>query len=78
NFASAFPQLCSYQQWIARLHRLSPLIGRLFESARVAGRCKLYLAEDTPPGTATAPVGDSVHGEDGYQKISVTGKYKIS
>jgi hypothetical protein len=22
NFASAFPQMCSYQQWVARLHRL--------------------------------------------------------
>lgn len=48
NFASAFPQLCSYQQWIARLHRLSPIIGRLFESARLLGRCRLYLIDSKP------------------------------
>lgn len=48
NFASAFPKLCSYQQWIARLHRLSPLIGRLFESARLPGRCRLYLIDAKP------------------------------
>lgn len=48
NFASAFPLLCSYQQWIARLHRLSPLTGRLFESARRAGECRLYLIDSKP------------------------------
>ena len=34
NFASAFPKLCSYKQWIARLHRLSDLVGLLIEAAR--------------------------------------------
>lgn len=48
NFASAFPKLCSYQQWLARLHRLSPLIGRLFESARLLGECRLYLLDSKP------------------------------
>lgn len=48
NFASAFPKLCSYQQWIARLHRLGFIIGRLFESARLAGECKLYLVDSKP------------------------------
>lgn len=48
NFASAFPLICSYQQWIARLHKLSPLIGRLFESARRVGECKLYLIDSKP------------------------------
>lgn len=48
NFASAFPQLCSYQQWLARLHRLSPIIGRLFESARLLGGCRLYLIDSKP------------------------------
>jgi hypothetical protein len=48
NFAAAFPRLCSYQQWIARLHRLTPLIGRLFESARLLGRCRLYLIDSKP------------------------------
>jgi hypothetical protein len=48
NFASAFPKLCSYQHWIARLHRLSPLIGRLFESPRRPGSCRLYLIDAKP------------------------------
>jgi len=48
NFASAFPQLCSYQQWLARLHRLSAIIGRLFESARLLGDCRLYLIDSKP------------------------------
>lgn len=48
NFASAFPLLPSYQQWVARLHRLSPVTGRLFESARIVGRRKLYLADSKP------------------------------
>jgi len=48
NFSRAFPKLCSYQQWIARLHRLSPIIGRLFESARLMGECRLYLIDSKP------------------------------
>ena len=48
NFATAFPRLCSYQQWLARLHRLTPLIGRLFESARRLGHCRLYLMDSKP------------------------------
>jgi transposase len=48
NFAAAFPRLCSYQQWLARLHRLTPLIGRLFESARLLGNCRLYLMDSKP------------------------------
>lgn len=48
NFASAFPRLCSYQQWLHRLHRLTPLIGRLFESARFLGSYHLYLIDSKP------------------------------
>jgi transposase len=48
NFASAFPQMCSYQQWVARLHRLSHIVGRLFESARLLGNCRLYLIDSKP------------------------------
>jgi hypothetical protein len=48
NFASAFPKLCSYQQWLQRLHRLSPIIGRLFESARQLRACRLYLIDSKP------------------------------
>src|SRR2546423_14557658 len=38
NFAAAFPRLCSYQQWTARLHPLTPLHGRPVASARPPGR----------------------------------------
>ena len=48
NFAAAFPRLCSYQQWLACLHKLTPLIGRLFESARLTGSCRLYLMDSKP------------------------------
>lgn len=29
NWRAAFPRLCSYQQWLARLHQLSGLVGQL-------------------------------------------------
>lgn len=34
NFLSAFPNLCSYKQWVARLHALDEIIGHLVEAAR--------------------------------------------
>lgn len=34
NHKSAFPTLCSYKQWIARLHALSEITGHLVEAAR--------------------------------------------
>jgi hypothetical protein len=48
NYASAFPKLRSYQQWICRLHRLGHIIGSLFESAQWATRLKLYLIDSKP------------------------------
>lgn len=33
NHASAFPHLCSYSRWIARLHPLQSLVGHLLEAA---------------------------------------------
>ena len=48
NFAAAFPELTSYQQWLARLHRLSPLIGRLFERARELDEYRFYLIDSKP------------------------------
>lgn len=50
NYRSAFPQMCSYQQWIARLHRLSDLIGYLFVATRglAAGGMGLYLMDSKP------------------------------
>jgi DDE family transposase len=32
NWRAAFPRLCSYQQWLSRLHQLSGLVGQLVRS----------------------------------------------
>lgn len=50
NWRTAFPKLCSYAQWLARLHRLSPLVGCLIQEAiRLHKRpgC-LYLLDSKP------------------------------
>src|SRR5215217_2016161 len=33
NFGDAFPHLCSYGPWLARLHALTPLVGHLLQGA---------------------------------------------
>ena len=38
NAGGAFPHLCSYQQWLARLHALSPLVGLLVVASSVRPR----------------------------------------
>ena len=50
NFASAFPKLCSYKQWIARLHRLSALVGKMIEAARRADcfNFSIYIIDSKP------------------------------
>jgi len=48
NHRSAFPKLCSYKQWIARLHRLSPIIGRLLGAARAPSPWSLYVMDSKP------------------------------
>lgn len=57
NFSGAFPRLCSYKQWVARLHRLCDLIGKMIESARRADgfRFSLY-AIDSKPITVCKPI----------------------
>lgn len=50
NWRSAFPHLCSYGQWIARLHTLSALVGQLLQAA--LGVCglsgRLYMVDGLP------------------------------
>lgn len=50
NWHSAFPKLCCYAQWLARLHRLSPLVSCLIQEAirhpKMPG-C-LYLLDSKP------------------------------
>lgn len=48
NYLAAFPQLCSYQRWIARLHQLSELIGELFIATRCLDNKQLYLTDSKP------------------------------
>lgn len=50
NYRSAFPQLCSYKQWLARLHALSEIIGHLIEAARQTNSYEwaLYVFDSKP------------------------------
>jgi hypothetical protein len=50
NLPAAFPQLCSYKQWIARLHQLSGIIDHFVESARKSDgfELTLYLIDSKP------------------------------
>jgi transposase len=48
NAANAFPRLCSYKQWVARLHRLSPVIGGLV-LASAGNQDSPYYVMDSKP-----------------------------
>ena len=55
NVASAFPKLCRYPQWLARLHALSPLVGRLV-LASAGGAFKQYYLLDSKPIPVCHPI----------------------
>jgi hypothetical protein len=50
NWLEAFPHLCSYKQWLARLHALTALVGPLIQAARPAvdHTSALYLIDSKP------------------------------
>lgn len=49
NEARAFPHLCSYKQWLARLHQLGSLIGQMIEAAHRDHREEaIYLLDSKP------------------------------
>jgi hypothetical protein len=50
NYRSAFPCLCSYRQWIARLHALSAQISTLLRATtqRAANSSSFYLVDAKP------------------------------
>src|SRR5215813_10894957 len=50
NASSAFPHLCGYKQWIARLHTLSPMLGLrvLASRLRPGEELKLFPRESKP------------------------------
>lgn len=58
NFRSAFARLCSYKQWVARLHTLSEIIGHLVESARkTEGFDANLFVFDSKPIPVCKPIG---------------------
>lgn len=48
NAASAFPQLRSYQQWLARLHALSPTVGSLVLASAGQAKQQYYVMDSKP------------------------------
>jgi len=57
NHRDCFPRLCSYPRWIARLHALQPLIGRLVVAALARHRMptRVYVM-DTKPIPVCKPI----------------------
>jgi len=50
NYRTAFPHVCSYQQWRQRLHALSTLVEQLLDAARTVNGfdCAFYLVDSKP------------------------------
>ena len=50
NWRSAFPHLCSYQQWMARLHALSGVVGQLVRAValKLSEADNFYLMDSKP------------------------------
>jgi transposase len=50
NYRSAFPRLCSYSQWLARLHSLSGVLGQLLQAASLRAPLagEVYLLDSKP------------------------------
>jgi hypothetical protein len=57
NYRSAFPKLCSYKQWITRLHALSDITGHLIEAARNCDGFEVKLSVfDSKPIAVCHPI----------------------
>jgi transposase len=48
NFAEEFPRLCGYKQFIRRLHRLVPMVQKMFEQTASFYQSSLYLIDAKP------------------------------
>jgi IS5 family transposase len=50
NYRCAFPRLCSYQQWLARVHALTGVIGALLQATtqQLNGKAAFYLIDAKP------------------------------
>lgn len=49
NAGGAFPRLCSYKQWLARVHQLTSLIGQMLEAARSVWEWGTLFLLDSKP-----------------------------
>ena len=49
NAGGAFPHLCSYKQWLARLHQLTGLIGQMVQAARCSNPEEAIFLLDSKP-----------------------------
>lgn len=48
NFSLEFPTLCGYKQFIRRLHRIVPLVEKMFEQTASLYQSELYLMDAKP------------------------------
>lgn len=48
NFGAEFPRLCGYKQFIRRLHRLTPIVQKLFEQTASVYESELFLMDAKP------------------------------
>lgn len=55
NFSSEFPVLCGYKQFIRRLHRIAPLVEKLFERTASFYHSEIYLMDAKPIPVCLAP-----------------------
>lgn len=49
NAPAAFPHLCGYKRWLARLHQLTSLVGQLLEAARRQAEWGTLFLLDSKP-----------------------------
>lgn len=48
NFKAEFPQLCGYKQFIRRLHRLTPIVQKLFAATASFYKSEVFLIDAKP------------------------------
>ena len=48
HLRSAFPRLCSYKQFVARLHSLSSVVGQLIQASLLPGGERAYIVDGKP------------------------------
>ena len=72
DFAPAFPRLPSYCQFMARLHTLQPIVGRLIQFVLPKLEDDIYLMDSKP-----IPVSRAERSSDGGCKIARHGRVRL-